>query len=122
MTAESDLALRVRAALRDVEAVREVKMFGGVGFMVSGNLFAAASKRGLLLRIGRERQDEALAQPGIRPMEMRGRRVEGYVYADPPPRSDDAIKTWLRSALAYVQTLPPKPADARPKRTKGQRK
>ena len=122
MSAESDLALRVRAALQGVEALREVKMFGGVGFMVNGNLVAAASKRGLLLRVGRERQDEALAQPGIRPMEMRGRRMEGYVYADPPPRSEDAIKTWLRPALDYVQSLPPKSADARPKRAKGQRK
>lgn len=122
MTAESDLVSRVRAALRDVEELREVKMFGGVGFMVSGNLVAAASRRGLLLRVGRERQDEALAQPGVRPMEMRGRRMEGYVYADPPPRSDDAIKAWLRSALDYVQTLPAKSPDARPKRTKGQRK
>ena len=77
MSAENDLDLRVRAALQGVEAVREVKMFGGVGFMVNGNLVAAASKRGLLLRVGRERQDEALAQPGIRPMEMRGRRMEG---------------------------------------------
>ena len=84
MSAENDLDSRVRAALQGVEAVREVKMFGGVGFMVNGNLVAAASKRGLLLRVGRERQDEALAQPGIRPMEMRGRRMEGYVYADPP--------------------------------------
>ena len=50
MSAESDLALRVRAALHGVEAVREVKMFGGVGFLVNGNLVAAASKRGLLLR------------------------------------------------------------------------
>ena len=72
MTDESDLALRVRAALRGVEALREVKMFGGVGFMVNGNLVAAASPRGLLLRIGRERQDEVLSQAGIRPMEMRG--------------------------------------------------
>ena len=92
MSAESDLASRVRAALQGVEALREVKMFGGVGFLVNGNLVAAASKRGLLLRVGRERQDEALAQPGTRPMEMRGRRMEGYVYADPPPSSEDAIK------------------------------
>ena len=118
MSAESDLALRVRAALHGVEAVREVKMFGGVGFMVNGNLVAAASKRGLLLRVGRERQDEALAQPGIRPMEMRGRRMEGYVYADPPPASEDAIKALIRSALDYVHTLPPKPDGARPRRTK----
>jgi len=122
MTDESDLALRVRAALHAVEGVGEVKMFGGVGFMVNGNLVAAASKRGLLLRVGRERQDDALAQPGIRPMEMRGRRMEGYVYADPPPRSEDAIKAWLRSALDYVHTLPPKSADARPRRTKRQGK
>ena len=117
MSAESDLALRVRAALHGVEALREVKMFGGVGFMVNGNLVAAASRRGLLLRLGRERQDEALAQPGIRPMEMRGRRMEGYVYADPPPASEDAIKALLRSALDYVHTLPPKP-DGATQRTK----
>lgn len=121
MSAESDLALRVRAALQGVEAVREVKMFGGVGFLVNGNLVAAASKRGLLLRIGREHEHEALAQPGIRPMEMRGRRMEGYVYADPPPASEDAIKALLRSALDYVQTLLPKPDGAKPRRTKGQR-
>ncbi|HEY1782577.1 MAG TPA: TfoX/Sxy family protein [Roseiarcus sp.] len=120
MSAESDLASRVRAALHGVEALREVKMFGGVGFMVNGNLVAAASKRGLLLRIGKERQDEALAQPGIRPMEMRGRRMEGYVYADPPPAFEDAIKTWLRLALDYVGALPPKPDGAGPKRTKRQ--
>ena len=121
MSAESDLALRVRAALHGVEAVREVKMFGGVGFLVNGNLVAAASKRGLLLRIGREHEHEALAQPGIRPMEMRGRRMEGYVYADPPPASEDAIKAWLRSALDYVQTLLSKPDGAKPRRTKRQR-
>jgi TfoX/Sxy family transcriptional regulator of competence genes len=109
------------AAFHGVEAVREVKMFGGVGFMVNGNLVAAASKRGLLLRVGRERQEGALAQPGTRPMEMRGRRMEGYVYADPPPRSTDAITTWLQLALDYVQTLPPKPADKRPERTTGRK-
>ena len=118
MSADSDLASRVRAALHGIEALREVKMFGGVGFMVNGNLVAAASPRGLLLRVGRERQDEALSQAGIRPMEMRGRRMQGYVYADPPPSSEDAIKAWLRSALDYVQTLPPKPADPRPRRAK----
>ena len=122
MSAESDLALRVRAALQSLEAVREVKMFGGVGFMVNGNLVAATSNRGLLLRVGKERQSEALAQPGIRPMEMRGRRMEGYVYADPLTCSEDAIKAWLRSALDYVQTLPPKSAGAKPKRTKAQKK
>ena len=119
MTDETDLALRVRAALHGVEALREVKMFGGVGFMVNGNLVAAASRRGLLLRLGRERQDQALSRPGIRPMEMRGRRMQGYVYADPPPASDDAVKAWLGEALNYVRTLPSKRDEARPRRAKG---
>ena len=91
-------------------------MFGGLGFMVNGNLVAAASPRGLLLRVGKERQHEALAQPGIRPMEMRGRRMQGYVYADPPPASDDAVKAWLMQALDYVRTLPPKPDGAKSRR------
>jgi TfoX/Sxy family transcriptional regulator of competence genes len=122
MSAESDLAARVRAALEGVEKVREVKMFGGIGFMVNGNLVAAASNRGLLLRVGKERQSQALAEPGVRPMEMRGRVMEGYVYADPPPRSDNAVKAWLGLALAHVETLPPKPDGAKPKRAKGHRK
>ncbi len=113
VSAKTDLAERVRVALHHVEAVREVKMFGGVGFMVNGNLAAAASPRGLLLRVGRERQHEALSQPGIRPMEMRGRRMQGYVYADPPPASDDEIKAWLGKALDHVRTLPPKPDGAK---------
>jgi hypothetical protein len=122
MSVDDELAARVRAALQGVEGVREVKIFGGVGFMLNGNLLAGASKRGLLLRVGKERQGEALAQPGIRPMDMRGRRMEGYVYADPPPVSDAAIKTWLQLALAFVQTLPPKAGDSKPMRAKGQEK
>jgi hypothetical protein len=50
-------------------------------------------------------------------MEMRGRRMEGYVYADPPPASDDEVKDWLGKALDYdVRTLPPKPDGAKSKR------
>jgi len=55
----------------------EVKMFGGVGFKLNGNLVAAATRRGLLLRIGKDHQAEALLQPGARPMIMRGWTMEG---------------------------------------------
>ena len=75
-------------------------MFGGVGFMLNGNLLAGASKQGLLLRIGKERHAEAVAEPGVRAMEQRGRVMEGYVYADPPPASDVALKAWLERALS----------------------
>lgn len=120
MAADLDIAASVRAALEGRGAIREVKMFGGIGFMLNGNMIAGASSRGLLLRVGRERQADALARPGARPMVMRGRTMEGYVYVDPPGLNKRAVHTWLRLAIPYVQTLPSKPA--KPQQTKGKRK
>ena len=94
----------------------EVKMFGGTGFLLNGNLAAAVSKRGLLLRVGKDRYRDALAWPGARPMETRGRTMEGYVYIDPPVPTNDALKAWLDEAVAFVKTLPVKAAGAKPKR------
>jgi hypothetical protein len=125
VTETGDLAARVRASLAGVAGVHEVRMFGGIGFMLKGNMLAAASKRGLLLRVGKERQADALSRPGARPMEMRGRVMEGYVYVDPPALTGGATETWLRLALAFVQTLPPKASGAKPAqnaRKKGKQK
>ena len=121
MTDELDLAASVRAALKGGCAIREVRMFGGIGFMLNGNMVAAASRRGLLLRVGKDRQAEALAQSGARPMVMRGRTMEGYVYVDPPALSKKTVQNGLRMAVAYVQTLPAK-AKAKTKQRKGKRK
>jgi TfoX/Sxy family transcriptional regulator of competence genes len=122
MAAHDDTAAIVRAALSGAGTVREVKMFGGIGFMLNGNLVAAASKRGLLVRVGKDRHDEALARPEARPMEMRGRTMEGYVYVDPPNLTDGAVQALLKLALPFVQTLPRKAPNERSVRTKGKRK
>jgi hypothetical protein len=107
VTSDPELVRAVRSTLNRVKGVTEVKMFGGIGFMLNGNLLVGASKRGLLLRVGRDRQSQALAEPGTRPMEMRGRVMEGYVYVDPPiPPS--AVREWVKMARAFVGTLPPK--------------
>jgi TfoX/Sxy family transcriptional regulator of competence genes len=111
MADDQELADHVRAALAGTGDVCEVKMFGGVGFMLNGNLVAAASRRGLLLRVGKDRQAEALAQSGARAMVMRGRAMEGYVYVDPPALNRQAVQKWLRLAVTHVQTLPPKAKD-----------
>src|SRR5258708_14620555 len=112
----------VRAALAGTGTVHEVKMFGGIGFMLNGNLLAAASKRGLLVRVGELRQANALARVGARPMSMRGRTMEGFIYVDPPALTGRAVQAWLRLSLEFVRTLPPKkPGAARP-RAKGKRK
>src|SRR6516165_9075408 len=106
MADNQELAASVRVALAGAGDIRELRMFGGMGFMLNGNLVAAASHRGLLLRVGKDRQAEALTQSGARPMVMRGRTMEGYIYVDPPALNKEALKNWLRLAIAYVQTLP----------------
>jgi len=116
MTAEESLSVAVRGHLSGAGAMSEVRMFGGTGFMLNGNMVAAVSKRGLLLRVGKDRYRDALAWPGARPMEMRGRTMEGYVYIDPPVPTNDALKAWLDEAVAFVKTLPVKAAGAKPKR------
>lgn len=113
MTTETDWTLKVRAALAGAGALREVRMFGGIGFMLNGNMVTAVSKRGLLLRVGPERQEQALARPGTRPMVMRGRTMNGYVYIDPPALDARAIRAGLALAIPYVQSLPPKAAKAK---------
>jgi TfoX/Sxy family transcriptional regulator of competence genes len=119
MAVDEDLVERMRAVLAGAGAVREVKMFGGLCFMLNGNMVAGASKQGLLVRVGKERHGEALARPGARPMEMKGRPVEGYVVVDPPPPDDSALHDWLDLAVAFVKTLPPKlsQSKSRSKRT-----
>jgi TfoX/Sxy family transcriptional regulator of competence genes len=110
------LADAVRAALADARAFSEIEMFGGIGFMLNGNMVAAASKRGLLLRVGKEREAEALRRPGTRPMEMRGRKMDGYLYVDPAELTAGAVKQWIELASAYVLTLPAKEAGSKRKR------
>ena len=122
MTSEENLASRVRGALAHADDVREVKMFGGVGFMLNGNMVAAASKRGLLVRVGKDRHRDALTRPGTPPMEMRGRVMEGYVYVEPAILDDESLRDWIRLAAAFVATLPPKQTSASRRRTKGSRK
>ena len=121
MADDQELAAHVRAALAGAGNVREIKMFGGIGFMLNGNLVAATSRRGLLVRVGKDRQSEALAHSGARQMVMRGRTMEGYVYVDPPALNRQAVQKWLRLAVAHVQTLPPKAKDKTKQRKEKQK-
>ena len=88
MTAEESLSVAVRGHLSGAGAMSEVKMFGGTGFMLNRNLVAAVSKRGLLLRVGKDRYRDALAWPGARPMEMRGPHY-GRLCLYRPARADE---------------------------------
>src|SRR5688500_12178491 len=93
MAIDEKLAGHVRAALAGAGAMREVKMFGGLGFMLNGNMVAASSDRGLLVRVGEPGMAEALAS-GAQPMIMNGRKMKGFVWVPGPPDAR-AVKAWL---------------------------
>jgi hypothetical protein len=121
MMAKSDLADRVRAAL--AVAVTEQAMFGGICFMLNGNMLVGASPRGLLVRVGKEGSDAALARPHARLMEQRGRTMPGYVVvANEGVARDKDLTAWLDLAVGHVKTLPAKEKKAPAKKPAKPRK
>ncbi len=118
MAFDEDLAQRMRDILARTGAVREVRMFGGLCFMLNGNMVAGTSKRGLLVRVGKDRHAGAVARPGARPMEMAGRPMAGCVFVDPAPRDERELREWLELAVTFVDTLPAKSPKSKPRRAK----
>ena len=88
MALDEDLADRMRAVLAGTGVVREVRMFGGLCFMLNGNMVAGTSRRGLLVRVGKDRYAQALARPGAKPMEMSGRPRVMSSSTRPRPTSE----------------------------------
>lgn len=105
-TLDENLAERIRAVLAGTGSVREVRMFGGLCFMLNGNMVAGASKRGLLVRVGKDQHTRALARPDAKRMEMSGRPMEGYVFIDPPPRDEQTLREWLDLAVGRDSRWP----------------
>jgi hypothetical protein len=85
-----------------------IAMFGGIAVLLGGNMVAALSGHGLLLRVGKERHAEALSHSGTRPMEVRGKSMEGYVYVDPAGLDAPALAQWSAMAVGHVAALPAK--------------
>ena len=112
-SAPDPMVERLRAALGQ-RAFTEQKMFGGTCFMINGNMLIGTSKRGLLVRVGKDAHAAAAARPHASTMEMGGRSMEGYVHAAPEGTASEAeLGDWLDLALAFVETLPPKVKPAR---------
>jgi TfoX/Sxy family transcriptional regulator of competence genes len=110
MAYDEDLANRLRELLAEQDAITERKMFGGLAFLVHGNMSVSASGRGgLLARIDPAETDAALARPHASLMQMRGRAMEGWIRVAPEglaPKRE--LAAWVRRSLAYVKRLPPK--------------
>jgi TfoX/Sxy family transcriptional regulator of competence genes len=106
---DEGLADRIRDALADRDDVAERKMFGGLAFMVSGNMCCGVIGSEAMLRLGPEGADEALDDPHARPMDFTGRPMKNMVYVEPAGLEDDAdLRRWVARALAFATSLPPK--------------
>ena len=106
MAYDEELAGRIRDLVAGEEGLTEKEMFGGLAFLIGGNMAVAASGQGgLLVRVDPEESDELVASTDARPMEMRGREMAGWLRVDPP---DDELAAWVVRGVSFARTLPPK--------------
>lgn len=106
---DEDLAIRTRIALRRRSDVSERKMFGGLCFLVGGNMACGIIKRELMVRVGPDGYEDALAQPHARPMDFTGTPLRGMVYVGTRGISTDpALAAWVDRAVRFAGSLPPK--------------
>jgi TfoX/Sxy family transcriptional regulator of competence genes len=109
MAFDESLAARIRRRLARRKNVEERKMFGGIGFLLNGNLLVGVWKDSLIVRLGPEEGDEALKEPHVKPFDITGRPMRNWVLVAPEGvEGDEQLKGWVRRAVKFVGTLPAK--------------
>jgi TfoX/Sxy family transcriptional regulator of competence genes len=103
------LATRIRDALARRKNVQEKKMFGGIGFLLNGNLLVGVWKDSLCVRLGPDQAEEALLEPHVEKFDITGRPMKNWVLVEPEGvKDDDQLKGWLQRAVKFVSKLPGK--------------
>jgi TfoX/Sxy family transcriptional regulator of competence genes len=105
---DEELADRVRVVLADEPSLTERKMFGGLAFMIGGNMACGIVKDELMLRLGAEGADAALEEPHVRQMDFTGRPMTGMVYVERGGLDDAGLRRWVEQAAGFARSLPPK--------------
>ena len=110
MAFDKSLAARIRDALARRNCVEERKMFGGLCFLLHGNMLVGVSgKGGLLVRFSRDDHDRVMKMKHMRPMLFTKKPMQGYAYVDPKGlESKRALEAWVERCLEHVSTLPKK--------------
>jgi TfoX N-terminal domain len=110
MAYDEVLANRLRECLQDESGVSELAMFGGLAFLVNGNMAVSASGQGgLLLRVDPAQTESLVAKPDARRFEMRGREMDGWLRVDAEGiRTLRDLKKWVTIGVSYARSLPPK--------------
>lgn len=109
MAFSKSLAQRIRDALVRRSGIVEKKMFGGVAFLLNGNLMVGVWNSSLIVRLGLEEGEKALQEPNVREFDITGRPMKGWVMVEPEGIDEDGqLRSWLDRAEEFVSTLPAK--------------
>ena len=109
MQNEDPLNGRIRQILSSRRRISERKMFGGVCFMINGNMCVGTWKGSLIVRLDKKNHDKTLAEPHTRPADMNGRTMKGWALVEPAGiASEDDLATWVARAADYAASLPAK--------------
>ena len=110
---DPEAAARVRRLLSGRDDVVERKMVGGLSFLVNGNMCCGVTDRALMVRVGAKGREQALREPHVRPMQLGGRTLSGFICVEPAGfAADDALASWVQRGLDFVSGLPAKPVRA----------
>jgi TfoX/Sxy family transcriptional regulator of competence genes len=103
------LAARIRQGLARRKGIEERKMFGGVGFLLHGNMLVGVWKDSLIVRLGPEQYEDALKEPHVQEFDITGRAMKGWVLVEPDGvKTDEPLKDWIQRAVRFVGKLPVK--------------
>ncbi len=109
MAYDEGLARRVQSALGSLPGLTEKKMFGGVGFMVHGNMACGVHGPDLIVRLGPAPCDQAMSQPHVRVFDLTGKPMKGWIVVAVAGVAADAdLRSWIEQGVAFAQTLPRK--------------
>jgi len=109
MAYDQTLAERLRNVLACHNRITEMKMFGGIGFLLSGNMCVGVWKNDLILRIGRENYEAALAEPCVKEFDITGRAMTGWVLVEPDGvNAEEDLLDWVGRATEFTSSLPGK--------------
>jgi len=107
MPYDQELDERLLNAVAGWGATRK-KAFGGTCHLLNGNMLCGVHKDYLILRLGPEQADQALSRPHVKPFDITGRAMKGWVMVEKAGLSDEALRQWLAEARRFVAALPPK--------------
>ena len=109
MPYDAELSESVRRLLARRRGFVEKKMFGGVGYLLNGNMCVGVWREFLILRLGPKRGPLALTEPFVRPFDITGKAMTGWAMIEPEGMSEEEdLREWVQQAIAFVKTLPAK--------------